>query len=224
MARSQTIIDVQRLEVVEKRIRRMRADSEIALERIMKDAKERVPGWVNQEILKVYGANKEALIDGKLGSVRISGSTVHDLKFTYKGPRLTPAYFDMKPAAPTGGAYTLKATIIKGQRKRIGRVKKLTKKQRKNIGRNFTHQSTQNSPTSPNMLMRTKAKREDAIQFIPFQRNRQVTRGQKNVWDKFTTVSLPQMATGERTAPGIQKAFDEKLGKRVTHHLKRVIR
>ena len=222
MAR-QAIVAAQLLEV-ERRLRRMRADSEEALERIMQDAKERVPGWVNQEILKVYGVNREELTGGELGSMRISGNTVQNLKFTYKGRRLTPVHFNMKPAAPTGGAYTLKATIIKGQRERIGHVKKLTKKQRKNVGRNFTHQSTQNSPTSPDMLLSTKSEREDAVKFIPFQRNRQVTRGQNNVWDKFMTVSLPQMATGERTAPGIQKAIDEKLGKRVTHHLNRVIR
>lgn len=222
MSRS-IIVEIQRFEAVQRRMTQMHRDAESALQRILSDAKERVPGWVNQEILKVYGVDKGELTGGKLGSVRISGNTVHSLKFIYKGRRLTPVHFNMKEDAPTGGAYTIKATIIKGQRKKIGGVKKLSKKQRKNIGRNYTHQGTRNSPTSPNMLLSTRAA-HGGVPFIPFQRNRQVTRGQSNVWDKFTTVSLPQMATGERTAPGIQRAIDEKLGKRVTHHLRRVIR
>ena len=223
MSRS-IIVEIQRFEAVQRRMTQMHRDAESALQRILSDAKERVPGWVNQEILKVYGVDKGELTGGKLGSVRISGNTVHSLKFIYKGRRLTPVHFNMKEDAPTGGEYTVKATIIKGQRKKIGGVKKLSKKQRKNIGRNYTHQGTHNSPTSPNMLLSTKARHADAIQYIPFQRTQQVTRGQRDVWKKFTTVSLPQMATGERTAPRIQRAIDEKLGKRVTHHLKRVIR
>ena len=78
MSRS-IIVEIQRFEAVQRRMTQMHRDAESALQRILSDAKERVPGWVNQEILKVYGVDKGELTGGKLGSVRISGNTVQSL-------------------------------------------------------------------------------------------------------------------------------------------------
>ena len=92
---------------------------------------------LRQKSQNEYGVDKKEVTGNKLGSMRISGSTMQDLRFTYKGRRLTPTHFKMSPKYPTGGAYTLKATILRGQRSTLGKVKKLTKKQRKALGRNF---------------------------------------------------------------------------------------
>lgn len=187
------------------------------------DMKKRVPPWIAAEVSQVYGVKKAEITGQKIGEVKVLGSRLDNIVIAYQGRMLTPVHFGMSPPAPkeARGAYTLKATIIRGQRKTIGKVKKLTKKQKKNVGRNFTHKGTQNSPTSPNMLLSTGAKRADAVQYIPFQRTQQVTRGKKGVWEKFTAVSLPQMVSSKRTAPNIQKAINEGLEKRMDHYMER---
>lgn len=214
----QAIIEVQRLEAVQKSVRQLRRKSERVVERTIKDAKQRVPGWVATEVAKQYGVDKKEVIGGKLGSMRISGSTMQDLRFTYKGRRLTPTHFKMSPQAPTGGAYTLKATIIKGQRSKLGKVKKLTKKQRKALGRNFKGMNPRTSDHSPIMLMHTGNAHAGGTDYIPFQRK---STSRTDV-HPIKTVSLPQMITNEKVAPNIYKAIDEKLGKRLEHHLQQM--
>lgn len=216
----QAIIEVQRLEAVQQSVRQLRRRSERVVERTIKDAKQRVPGWVATEVAKQYGVNKKEITGNKIGSMRISGSTMQDLRFTYKGRRLTPTHFKMSPQAPTGGAYTLKATIIKGQRSKLGKVKKLTKKQRKALGRNFKGMNPRTSDHSPIMLMHTGNDHAGGTDYIPFQRK---STSRTDV-HPIKTVSLPQMITNEKVAPNIYKAIDEKLGKRLEHHLQQMTR
>ena len=127
---NRAIIEVARLDAVQARVRRMHTDSARALQSTVRDAKQRIPGWVAAEVTKQYGVSKKQVTSNELGSMRISGDTMQDLRFTYKGRRLTPTHFKMSPKYPTGGAYTLKATILRGQRSTLGKVKKLTKKSR----------------------------------------------------------------------------------------------
>lgn len=56
------------------------------------------------------------------GSIQITGETIEELAITYKGRLLTPVHFGMTPKAPPRGkSYTLKASVLKGQKKVIGR-------------------------------------------------------------------------------------------------------
>lgn len=185
---------------------------------ISADAKKRVPTWVAAEVSKVYGVKKAEIKNNKIGTVSVRGRDVMDTVIIYSGRPLTPTHFSMTPKAPKMDAgYTLKATIIKGQRTTLGKVKKLTKKQRAALGKNFTRSGTQRSNHSPIMLMYTGNNRESGTNYIPFQRKSTDRKDIKAV----KTISLPQMVSSERTAEGIQKAINEGLGKRLDHYMER---
>jgi hypothetical protein len=176
------------------------------------DARKRVPGWVATEVTKVYGIKKSEITGQKVGTIKTVGNGFKDLKFIYGGRLLTPTHFSMSPKAPKEGGYTLKATVIKGQRSTLGKVKKLTKKQRAALGKNFTRTGTQNSDHSPIMLMRA-----NGGHYLPFQRKSQNRKDIKAI----KQISLPQMVSSDRTEQGIQRAINEGLGKRLEHHLSR---
>jgi hypothetical protein len=176
------------------------------------DAKKRVPGWVAAEVTKQYGIKKSEITGQKIGRIRTEGDNVTNVRIVYTGRVLTPTHFNMSPKAPNpGGAYTLKATIVKGQRTTLGKVKKLTKKQRAALVKNFTSSGERSSDHSPIMLMPT------GSTYIPFQRK---SENRKDV-QAVKTLSLPQMVASKRTEEGIQKAISENLGKRLEHHMNR---
>lgn len=182
------------------------------LDRTLSDVRKRAPSWIGQEVAAQYGIKKSEVGDGKTSKLKIEGNKLPDVTLKYSGRVLTPTHFNMTPKAPKpgGGSYTLKASIFKGKRTTLGKVKKLTKKQRAALGKNFRKEGTQNSDHSPIMLMAPKGK------YLPFQRKS--TR--RNDVDIIKTLSVPQMISSERVKPNIQKALDEKLGKRLDHHLK----
>ena len=183
------------------------------MESITADAKARVPGWVATEVTKAYGIKKGEITGQEVGKVKVAGNSIKEVKVIYTGRLLTPTHFSMSPQMPKeGGGYTLKATIIKGQRTTLGKVKKLTKKQRAALGKNFTRTGMRNSDHSPVMLMRA-----NGGQYLPFQRK---SPNRKDI-EAIKTVSLPQMVSSDRTAEGIQKAINENLGKRLDHHMER---
>jgi hypothetical protein len=183
------------------------------MKNLTSDAKKRVPGWVATEVTKTYGIKKTDITQKKVGDIKAVGSGIKDLKFVYSGRLLTPTHFSMSPKAPKpGGGYTLKASILKGQKKTLGNVKKLTKKHRASLQRGM-----RNSPQSPWMLQHTGAESADGVQYIPFQRREQPGK-MKYV---MKTISLPQMVSSERTAGNIKQAINEGLSKRLEHHLNR---
>lgn len=193
-------------------------DMKKAPQKVMKamtsDAVKRVPGWIATEVTQTYGVKKSDITGKKIGNVQIKGSDItKNLKVIYTGRPLTHTHFSMSPKVPkAGGGYTLKATVIKGQRSTLGNVKKLTKKQRAALAKNFTGSGTKKSDHSPIMLMRA-----NGGQYLPFQRK---STNRNNI-EVIKTVSLPQMVSSERTAANIQKAIDEGLGKRLEHHMQR---
>lgn len=212
---------IKNLKKIKKDLDRMKKAPQMVIGRTMSDIKSRGPSWIAQGVVERYGIKKQDIMSGKVGSVSFKGDSLKNLQIVYEGGQLTPAHFGMRPISPPkpGSPYTLKATIYKGNRQTISKIKKLTKKQRENIGRNFTHQSTQNSPQSPSMLQHTGNKKENGIDYIPFQR---VSQPGKRV-KKFTTVSLPQMVTqGENGPmhPEVAKRFNDGLEKRLNHHMK----
>ena len=203
--------------ILKKRLNDTKKAPQKVMKALFSDARKRVPGWIATEVTKVYGI-KKADVPNKIGSLKIVGDNVSDLKFIYSGRRLTPAHFNMSPQAPNpGGGYTLKATILKGKRKTLGKVKKLTKKQRAAMAKNFTRSGTKKSDRSPIMLMSTGNTRVDGTNYIPFQRR---SKNRKDVI-AIKPTSLPKMIENKQVSAGISKAIDEGLGKRLDHHMKR---
>lgn len=183
------------------------------LKALSSDAKKRVPGWVSTEITKTYGIKKTDISGKKVGDVKVQGDVIKNMKVVYTGRPLTHTHFSMSPKTPKeGGSYTLKATVVKGQRATLGKVKKLTKKQRADLAKNFTRSGTQRSNHSPIMLIRA-----NGGQYLPFQRKSK----KRDDIEAIKTVSLPQMVSSERTAEDIHRAINEGLGKRLDHHMER---
>ena len=201
---------------LQKELNNLKKAPQTVLNRTISDAKKRAPAWVAAEVAKQYGIKKKEVGDGNTSKLKIEGDSIDSVKLVYSGRVLTPTHFNMSPKAPNGGTYTLKAEIIKGEKKTLGKVKKLTKKQRAALGKNFRREGTRSSDHSPIMLMHTGNQRVDGTSYIPFQRkstNRSDVKAVKGP-------SVPQMIDSERTAPNISKAINENLGKRLDHHLK----
>lgn len=199
-----------------KALKNIQGTSEKAVKRLLSDVRTRAPGWIASEVTKVYNIKKSEITPAKagksakpVGSIKVNGDNVDNLEIIYRGRVLTPTHFGMTPKAPKQ-TYTLKAEILKGNKAVLGQVKKLTKKQRANVGKNFRRQGTQNSDHSPIMLMRT------GSTYIPFQRRSQ----DRNDLTAIKTLSLPQMVSSDRTRDGIDRAISEGLSKRLAQHMK----
>lgn len=199
-----------------KELERIKGKSETVLKRTVSDLRTRAPGWIAAEVSQVYGIKKGEITPSKagaggkkVGSIKATGETVDTLQIVYRGRVLTPTHFGMTPKAPKQ-SYTLKAEIIRGNKATLGKVKKLTKKQRRNIAKNLRREGTRNSDSSPIMLMRT------GSTYIPFQRK---SKGRKDV-EAIKTLSLPQMVSSDRTKDKIDKALSDGLEKRLAQHSK----
>lgn len=223
-------IGIVNLEKFAKKVDGLNKAPEKVLSKTVSEFKTRAPGWIADSVRERYNIAKNEIVPAKInnkapiyggrikaaGSVSITGRTIGSVCIIYKGRRLTPVHFSMTPKAPRP-TYTLKAEIIKGQRKKLGQIKRLTKKQKKNVGRNFTHQSTRNSNKSPIMLMHTGNKQSGGVDFIPFQRQSQ----RRDDIKAIKTVSLPRMIKHETVSKRIEDKVNEELGKRFDHHLQR---
>ena len=106
-------------------------DVDKAIAQTMRDVKSRAPAQVTKAVTAVYGIkSSEVTAAGKaakggaksVGSIKVSGVTVDSIQLTYKGRVLTPSHFSMTPKKrPEGGKkYTVKAAIMKGQKKSLG--------------------------------------------------------------------------------------------------------
>ena len=208
---------------LKKKLEDMKKAPEAVLKNMMSDARKRVPGWVATEVSKVYGIKKKEVMPsnggaGKAGTVSVRGDNIRNAQVVYRGRVLTPTHFSMTPTSPKAdGGYTLKATFLRGQRATLGKVKKLTKKQRAELGKNFTRSGSRRSSHSPIMLMHTGNKEPGGTNYIPFQRKSQNRKDIKAV----KTISLPQMVSSKRTEKAISQAINDGLGKRLDHHMQR---
>lgn len=204
---------VKNYKLVKKKIDDMQKAPRKVMTSLTAEAKKRVPGWVAAEVTKEYGIKKGEITGQKVGKVTPQGTSFKDVRIVYTGRLLTPTHFNMSPTAPKpGGGYTLKATIVKGQRATLGKVKKLTKKQRAALAKNFTGSGSRSSDHSPIMLMRA-----NGGHYLPFQRR---STDRKDI-EAIKTISLPQMVSSKRTEEGIQRAISENLGKRLEHYMDR---
>lgn len=186
-----------------------------AISNTIKDVKARAPGWIAQEVTAVYNIKKSEITpsgSGKpkkmAGSIQITGETIEELAITYKGRLLTPVHFGMTPKAPPHGkSYTLKASVLKGQKKVVGR---------------YLNTRTPNGPFSQrshNILMGTGNTKSDGTSWIPFQRMSKTRTDIK----KLTTISVPQMITSDRTNEAIMLRLNTETSKRLEHHMKRAL-
>lgn len=227
MAKSKAVIGVINMDQICKQLDRLETAPEKALEATVKDFRTRAPGWVAREVMNRYNIKRAEIVPAKAGSaaggqrrvggISVNGHTVDTAKIVYKGRVLTPVHFGMTPKVPREGAYTLKVQVIRGEKKTLGKIKRLTKKQKKNIGRNRGKRGTRNSPKSPWMLSTTGNRGEGGTNFIPFQRRTQP--GDLKFVNR--TISLPQMVSHEEVGKGINKAIETELGKRFEHHITR---
>lgn len=110
-------------------------------------------------------------------------------------------------APPRGKSYTLKASVLKGQKKVIGR---------------YLNTRTPGGPYSErshNILMGTGNTKDGGVSAIPFQR---MSRTRTDI-KKFTTISVPSMITSERTNEKIMTRLQEETAKRLQHNLDRAL-
>ena len=180
-----------------------------AVKATVRDVKARAPSWIAQEVTSVYNIKKgEITQSGKNSSVSVSGETIEELTITYSGRLLTPVHFGMTPKAPPRGkSYTLKAQVLKGQKKVVGR---------------YLNTRTPGGPFSQrshNILMGTGNTKSDGTSWIPFQRMSKTRTDIK----KLTTISVPQMITSDRTNEAIMLRLNTETSKRLEHHMKRAL-
>lgn len=210
--------EVKNYKLIKKQIGALQKAPAKVMTSLTNEAKKRVPGWVATEVAKEYGVKKGEITGQKIGKVTPQGNSIKEVRIVYTGRLLTPTHFNMSPKAPNpGGSYTLKATIVKGQRTTLGKVKKLTKKQRAALAKNFNGSGSRQSDHSPIMLMHTGNAQEGGTNYIPFQRKSV----RRNDVQAIKTISLPQMVSSKRTEEGIQQAISEGLGKRLDHYMNR---
>lgn len=198
-----------------------------AIERTVKDFKKRAPSWISRAVREYYGIPAKEIspktkkdVENKVrkaGRISGAGETIDTLAIVYRGQVLTPARFTMNPKEPKE-VYTIKATIKKGSRKRIGGKKKLTKAQKKNIGRNFTHQGVRHRRELPIILRHTGNKKESGINYIPMR-----LMPDQKTWKPIKTLSMPQMVMNNMVQRGISKELQDNMTKRMEHHIKTCI-
>lgn len=125
-----------------KRLQKLKDGGEVAIKRTVSDFTSRGPGWVSKGIREHYGVDTAAIKDAakkpKRGktSIRVAGISVDGATLEHKGRTLTPTHFKMSPKARPSAQqkkpiripgqlvamvrpprkYTVKVTIIKGQR------------------------------------------------------------------------------------------------------------
>lgn len=208
--------EIKNYNALRKHLADMKKAPQKVLDRTLSDAKKRVPTWIAAEVSSVYGVKKSEVNSNKLGTMKVKGRTIDTLQIVYTGRVLTPTHFGMTPKAPGQNAYTLRAAIIKGEKQTLGKVKKMTKKQRAALAKNFTRSGTKSSTHSPIMLMHTGNQKEGGTDYIPFQRK---STNRVDV-EAIKTLSLPQMVSSPRTSDNITRAVNEGLSKRLEQHMK----
>ena len=194
--------------------------SELSAKRFISDVKKSGRTWVTKGIAAEYNITTSK-VKSHTSSYRVKGGSLGEVTLVFKGSRISPVNFSMKPKSPKK-EYSLVFGIPNGKTYTVGQVKKLSKKQRANIGRNFTKQGVQHSAHSPIMLMGTGAKSNSKIQSIPFQRKGK-GRGRKGEGGELASIkapSVPQMIRGGdgELKKGVELSLNENIQKRFDHH------
>lgn len=216
---------IKNYEALKKQIQKMQKAPKKVIDSTLKEVKSKTRGqsWIAQGVAQRYNIKAKEITGQEIGKVAVKGDTLKTLHIEYEGRLLTPTHFGMKPKSPGKGTYTLKYKVMNSGKEFVQPVKKMTKKQRKALGKNFTRSGTQNSPQSPWMLQTTGAKSEDKVSHIPFQRRSQP--GKMKYVQK--TISLPQMVTEGKNGPmheEVAQSFNENLEKRFNHYVDKYLK
>ena len=234
MAGGSISIQIENLRQLVADVQAIEAGGRKAISSTVKDVKARAPGWIAQEVTAVYNIKKGEITPSSGGepkkmaaSIRITGETIEELTLVYKGRLLTPVHFGMTPKAPPAGrSYTLKAQILKGSKKVIGRYKNTRTKggpysQRSHwvlMGTGNTKADGTSGIPSQRMS-KTRTEADDGTSWIPFQR---MSKTRTDI-QKMTTISVPQMITSDRTNEAIMLRLNTETAKRLDHHMKRAL-
>lgn len=95
-----------------------------AINATVSDFSKRGPGWISQEVRKVYGTDLKTIKSTykgfyKEGKIKVGGVKIDNIKLKYNGRLLTITHFRMTPKTRPSNSkpYQVKAEIIKGARK-----------------------------------------------------------------------------------------------------------
>lgn len=212
---------------VVKEIQGMKAKSEKVVNRTVADFKSRGPGWVAQEVTKVYNIKKQGVNEHKKGiinkgTVKVRGVKLDNVALVYRGRPLTLTHFNMTPTKPPELSEKRIKIYIPGTGFRNVRLRKKTTVEA-TIFKGKREVMTGDYGT-PIFIQENPQK---AGQYLPFQRTgkkKEIKGVEKDVLEVFKSVSVPQMIENDTVAENIHARINIKLGKRLEHHLKQALK
>lgn len=199
----------------------------LAEKRLISDFSKRIPAMVASSVTKRYNVDRQQ-VTGKvhksakkppkkvIGTTRIKGNTVGSVHVQYVGSPLILSHFGLTPKVPPKGrGYTLRASILRGKRFTLGKVKKQTKRDYKRRKRGIRR-----SQRSPVMLLPARHARKAGAgsAYIPIQRRS--TR--RNDLHTAKTLSLPQMVDNREVRAELNPNIERFVNERLEHHLSRL--
>lgn len=212
--------EIKNYQALKKQLDKMQKAPKKVIESTLKEIKSKNRGqsWIAQGVAQRYNIKAKEITGQKIGKVSFKGDTIKSLQIEYDGRMLTPIHFGMTPKKPGKGTYTLKYKVMNSGKEFNQTVKKLSKKQRAALAKNFTRSGTRNSPQSPWMLQYTGG----GEKYIPFQRRKQP--GKMEYVQR--AISLPQMITEGKNGPmhpEVAQSFNENLEKRFNHYVSKYL-
>lgn len=191
-------------------LRRDKDASRKAIKSTMGDLRRRGPAIVAKAVTSRYAIKAAEVKPSKSGermaggaTIGIRGESIETFTLVYTGNLMTPIHFRMSPTAPsTGRRYTIKATILKGVRVKIGHWAPRGKD-----GGRYARPAD-----SPFFLAAG-----NGGQVLPFQRK-------GGGLEAMRTVSLPQMVGNDEVADEAMAKLSELAEKRLKHNLSRFLK
>lgn len=170
-----------------------------AINATVSDFGRRGHGWVSQEVRKVYGVDATRIKDDykgpkKKGTVKVGGVKIDNVQLKYKGRLLTITHFKMTPKTRPSKPYQVKAAVIKGVKKVVGKSVFLAPTKKKN----------EDGTIEDGKIIAWRRTGAERLMIMPIK-----------------AISSEQMITSERTQPGIQKRISGELKKRWDHNVDR---
>ena len=120
-------IDLTNSKQLKGKLHKIEKASTKALDSAIRDTVSRAPAQVSKAVTEKYNikksemtaAGKQAKADSKkIGIVKVSGKSLHNVALIYKGRRLTPLHFGMTPKSlpAAGRRYKLTVQVFKGKK------------------------------------------------------------------------------------------------------------
>lgn len=126
--KSSMSVDFKNVKEINNKLHKIDKASQKALDSAIRDTVSRAPAQVTKAVTnkfnikksEVTAAGKQAKSSQKsIGTIKVQGQTLHNVALVYKGRRLTPTHFGMKPKTLPANKrkYKLTIEVFKGQRK-----------------------------------------------------------------------------------------------------------